>query len=250
MTISRAVEFNGGIQPAGWKDDRGHLWFASPQGVVELAPSMLDRTLPAPPVRVTGLSVDDAPHPLAEPIRLNPGDHRLTFSYAALAFTANETVRYEYRLDGVDADWVSAGSRREAFYTNLEPGSYSFHVRAFNRDGVVSTHEASLSFTQQPWFYQTWWFRALVVLAIMVLGLLAYLLRMRQMTLRQRELEATVEERTHSLRLEKDRAETALEKVQRQKAEIQEAKGLIEEQAEQLREMDKLKTRFFNNISH
>jgi hypothetical protein len=75
-------------------------------------------------------------------------------------------MRFQYQLSGVNDDWQEAGNRRIAYYTNVAPGSYTFRVRAFNPDGVMSTEEARLDFEIEPRFVQTIWFKALCGLAL------------------------------------------------------------------------------------
>ena len=100
--------------------------------------------------------------------RLPARTANLRIDYAALSFVAPEKIRFSYLMEGFDNDWVDAGTRRQAFYTNLPPGDYRFRVRASN-DGVSSEREAVWAFTLAPAFYQTRWFAAaMVVLALTV----------------------------------------------------------------------------------
>ena len=70
-------------------------------------------------------------------------------------------MRYRYKLEGFDEDWVEGGDRRVAYYTNLGPGEYRFLVSARNNDGVWSVRPALFAFSLKPYFYQTYWFYAL-----------------------------------------------------------------------------------------
>ena len=246
----RSVEFNGGVQPAAWRDRTGHLWFPSTQGVVQVDPNDLRRNTIPPPIVIEELRAEGTSLPLTGAIELAPGQDKVEFSYAGLSFHAPEEVQYRYRLSGVDEDWVDAGSRRTAFYTNLEPGTYTFEVMARNSDGVWSAAPAAIQFTHRPFFYQTTWFFVLCGLFVLGLGAAGYRLRVRHLKRRQEVLEQEVAERTQELRQEKERTEDALQEAHRQRKQVQEAKEVIEEQADQLREMDRIKTRFFNNISH
>lgn len=95
-------------------------------------------------------------------LHLSPGRGRvLEFQYTANSFVAPEKVRFKYRLDGWDDDWIDAGARRIAYYTNLRPGDYRFRVIAANNHGVWNETGASLALHLAPHFYQTWWFRFL-----------------------------------------------------------------------------------------
>jgi signal transduction histidine kinase len=110
-------------------------------------------------------------------------------------------VRFRYRLEGADEQWQDAGTRREAFYTNLGPGTYTFRVRAANNDGVWNEQGASLELVIPPAFYQTHWFLVLCLAAAACLIWIVSLLRLRQMTARlQRLHEERMDERTRIAR--------------------------------------------------
>ena len=230
------TEFNGGLQPAGWKDREGNLWFVSASGLVGVDPDDMPVNDKAPPVVIERMVAGENAVHLDTSVVLEPGRNRLEIDFIGLSYVANDEVVYRYTLEGVDDGWVDSGSRRQAFYTNLSPGPYTFRVVARNADGVWSAQPASMSFYLEPFFYQTWWFFGLMAVAFIFSGAGAYKLRVRHLKTRQRELEEIVDARTRDLREEKDK--------------VEQAKSVIEEQAEQLREMDGVKMRFFGNISH
>ena len=96
----------------------------------------------------------DAP---AESLRLSPGRHTLEFRYTGLSFDAPERVRFRYRLDRLEPEWVEAGTRHAAFYSFVPPGAYRFEVIACNGDGVWNRDGASLSLAVLPHFWVTNW---------------------------------------------------------------------------------------------
>src|SRR5262249_32964971 len=96
----------------------------------------------------------------------------------ALSFAAPATVHFQYRLDGFDTDWVSAGTRRQAVYTNLPPGSYRFRVRASDKEGASDASDVTLPFTVRPAFVQTYWFYALCVAFASVIAAVAWRVRL------------------------------------------------------------------------
>jgi len=100
--------------------------------------------------------------------RLPPRTRSLSIDYTALSLSIPERVRFRYRLDGVDEDWQDVGTRRQAFYTNLDPGRYRFRVIASNDDGVWNETGAALKFSIEPAFFETAWFRAVCVLLALV----------------------------------------------------------------------------------
>ena len=93
-----------------------------------------------------------------------PGSGDLEVRYTALSFVNSQAVRFKYKLEGFDKDWVDVGPRRAAYYTNLPPATYSFRVLAANSDGVWNETGASIAFRLQPHYYQTTWFLGLVLL--------------------------------------------------------------------------------------
>jgi signal transduction histidine kinase len=83
-------------------------------------------------------------------------------------------------LQGVDRDWTEAGARRSAYYTNIPPGRYTFHVQAANNDGLWNTDGAALTFELRPHFYQTLWFDALLLALLAAMIVLLLRLRLRR----------------------------------------------------------------------
>ena len=121
-------------------------------------------------------------------------------------------MNFRYKLEGSDRDWQNVGTHREARYTNLGPGQYTFRVTASNNDGVWNTTGASLQFSISPAFYQTKWFYALCVLAAVLVLAALYRVRMRQVAAQVRgRLEARLAERE---RIARDLHDTLLQSIQ------------------------------------
>lgn len=174
----RTRECSGGGHPSAWRDHAGRLWFSTIKGVAAIDPEHMPTNLHPPPAVVEQVRVDgDA---VAPGVRLQPGKSRFDFYYAGLSFVAPEKVRYRYKLEGFDKDWVEGGDRRVAYYTNLGPGDYRFLVVACNNDGVWSSQPAAFSFRLRPHFYRTYWFYALVAVGLGLLVWQLYALRLRQ----------------------------------------------------------------------
>lgn len=121
----------------------------------------------------------------ASEVRLSYNDAVISFDFAALEYTNPEKNRYAYKMDGFDKDWVYAGSRREATYTNLDPGKYVFEVKAANSDGLWGTTPKSISILISPPFWATWWFRSGVALMFLSFGPLVYLKRVSALKKKQ-----------------------------------------------------------------
>jgi PAS domain S-box-containing protein len=195
-------ECNGGGQPAGWKTSDGRLWFPTIKGVAVIDPNQLNDT--PSPVEVEKLLVDKTPMNLWPQIEAPPGQGDLEIHYTALSFIAPEKVRFKYRLEDYDQDWVDAGARRSAYYTNIPPGRYRFRVIAMNNDGVWNETGTVIEFSLAPHFYQTRWFFALVAAGIVLLGWSGSKWRVKRLERRTRQLEGKVAERTAEVVEQKD----------------------------------------------
>lgn len=170
-------ETNGGGQPAGWKAQDNRLWFPTLKGAVVIDPAQTKTNeLPPPVVIESALANRDEIERPAR-IELPPGNSDLEVRYAGLSFVAPEKVRFKYRLEGYDDEWIEAGTRRTAYYTSIPPGSYLFRVVAANNDGVWNTEGATLSLIVVPPFWRTWWFTALALLAVGGIAFWAYKFR-------------------------------------------------------------------------
>lgn len=176
----RTRECSGGGHPSAWRDHAGRLWFSTIKGVARIDPEHMPTNTQPPPAVVEQVRVDGEAVAAAPDLKLPPGRSRFDFYYAGLSFVAPEKVRYRYKLEGFDGDWVDGGDRRVAYYTNLGPGDYTFMVVACNNDGVWSSRPATFKFQLRPHFYRTYWFYALVLVGIGLLGWQLYALRLRQ----------------------------------------------------------------------
>ena len=193
---SREMATNG--HPAAWRTKDGHLWFATPKGLVEVDPAHFPVNLTPPPVVVERFAVDDVDVMQAgTAVKIAAGHNHFEFDYAGLSFVAPQKVRYRFMLEGFDKGWTEAGSRRVAFYTNIPPGQYTFMVQAANNDGVWNTQGTALEFELEPHFYQTLWFYGLLVLT--AAGLVALFLRARLLAA-EREFKAVSGERNRIAR--------------------------------------------------
>lgn len=151
----------GAIVPTMAVDRLGRYWFLTNQGPAWIDPAKPSGNPLPPPVAITSIIANGRTYPMAGIVALPKGTTNLQLQYSAASLAIPDRVRFRYRLDGVDAGWQEPGNRREAFYSNLSPGTYRFHVVAANDDGVWNLRGAELRFTIAPWFYQSWWFYAL-----------------------------------------------------------------------------------------
>jgi len=137
-----------------------------------------------------------------EHITLSYRDNYISFDFAALDYHAPQRNQYAYMLEGLDGDWVYAGTRRHVDYPNLRPGEYVFRVLGSNNDGLWNEAGTSVRVSVTPPFWETWWFIGLSVLALAAGAVAAYRLRVRGIEARSRELEKQMAERTAELQRE------------------------------------------------
>jgi len=194
---TRAYEVQLGVQPGTFKSKNGQIWQATTRGLVMVDPARMNRVLPTTPVLVEEVVINGQPRKPSEVNRLPPGSANLSFEYTALTLVVPMRILFRYKLEGFDEEWVEAGERREAFYTNLSPGQYRFRVAATTIDGAYAEARMPVTFTIMPRFYQTRWFLPLCGLIIGLVGLGAYRLRVRNI---KDQLRAVVAERSRIAR--------------------------------------------------
>jgi signal transduction histidine kinase len=187
----------------------GRVWFVN-SGVVQLLePSSLSqKALPAA-TYIESVIVDRKEFEAKDNLKLSPHPRDLQIDYTSPSFLIPQKVKFRYRLDGYDRDWKDAGTRRQAFYTDLPPGNYSFRVIACNSDGVWNDSAAKLDFYVAPAYYQTNWFRALCGCIFLALLWTAYQWRVRQL---QHDFDMTLETRIgERTRIARDLHDTLLQ---------------------------------------
>ncbi|HVG59377.1 MAG TPA: two-component regulator propeller domain-containing protein [Hyalangium sp.] len=195
----RAGECNGGSQPAGWKTPDGRMWFANLRGAVMVNPKDARLRHSPPQVRIEEVRVQGKLVPLSEKLEVPPGQQDLEFRFTALGAEGATRVRFRYRLEGNDVDWVEAEDRRTAAYMRLPPATYRFHVQALDRQGNWVEPGATMEVKLHAWFHQTGWFYLLCTLGVGGVAASGYAWRVGRLKQRERWLQARVEERTQEL---------------------------------------------------
>jgi signal transduction histidine kinase len=163
------------------------LWMSTDLGIFRIDPKHIARNPVPPPVQIKSVSVGGKTFPAAIHLSLPEHTTALRVSYEGVSLTMPQKVRYRYKLDGVNPEWQHAQADTEAYFTNLDPGSYRFHVIAANNDGVWSTSGPTLEFMIPRTFAQTPWFILLCVGGGGALIGTAFRLRMRQIAARMRQ---------------------------------------------------------------
>lgn len=175
------------LSGAAFRSHTGRLYFGGERGVTAFHPDSLRPKNYKPPVVLTRFHVFDKPYPLARSIMFRPSielrhdEHTFSFEFVALDYSLPDKNQYAYMLEGLDKDWVLAGTRRYANYTHVPPGVYTFRVRGSNSDGVWNDEEASVPLTIAPPFWETWWFRIATVLLLVAIGAALYNYRVNRL---------------------------------------------------------------------
>jgi ligand-binding sensor domain-containing protein/anti-sigma regulatory factor (Ser/Thr protein kinase) len=172
-------------------DRDGSIWAGTLRGLSRLSP-LQERARPAPPILVTALRVGGEAFPVSElgarevaGLTLEANRNQLQIEFVGLDYAAGDVPRYQYRLEGADADWSAPSEERSVNFANLAPGSYRFMVRALNADGATSARPAAVSFRVMPPFWRRWWFVLTLTLVVIAVALLVW----RMVAARRRERE-------------------------------------------------------------
>jgi ligand-binding sensor domain-containing protein/serine phosphatase RsbU (regulator of sigma subunit) len=190
---------------ASFKGRDGALYFGGINGLTKFSPDNLPQNSYVPPVVLTRFSLFNQPVQLGQPIdqvsqlHLNYGDDVLSFSFAALDYTAPAKNRYTYMLEGFDRDWNRVNGPPFVTYTNLDPGQYTLRIQGSNNAGVWNEAGLAVAISVTPPFWETWWFRTLGALGTLALGLSVYRLRVQAIESQRQRLQVQVTERTAAL---------------------------------------------------
>jgi ligand-binding sensor domain-containing protein/two-component sensor histidine kinase len=153
-------------------DSEGVMWFASQQNVSSMRPRPDPAGLSRPRVRITALRAGGIDQPMPVLGRTSMGGvdlpearSQIQIGFAAISFGLEGTLRFQYRMDGLDEDWSAPAGVRSVNYGSLPAGGYRFQVRAVNAEGAVSPEPATVSFTILPPLWRQWWFLSIAGLA-------------------------------------------------------------------------------------
>ena len=240
--VSDGLQSNQFTLGAFCKGNNGEMFFGGIQGFNRFYPdSIRDNTI-APQIALTGFKIfnesvsynfspfeEDAASaagdvaPLqthiseTKEITLSYKQNVLTFEFAALHYAAPEKNQYAYKMEGFDEDWVYSGNKREATYTNLDPGEYIFRVKGSNNDDIWNEAGTSLKIIIMPPFWQTWWFRAFAFLMIAASVVIWHKKRLKRLEDKKKALEIQVKERTEAAQA----LQNALSEVEQLKNRLQ-----------------------------
>jgi signal transduction histidine kinase/ligand-binding sensor domain-containing protein/CheY-like chemotaxis protein len=195
------------------KTKDNNLIFGGENGIVSFSPEDIKDNTVIPDVYITKFKLNNKTVEIGEydslltksitytnELKLRYDQNFITFEFIAVNYIAREKNKFKYKLEGFDADWIDAGTKREATYTNIDPGEYFFKVLASNNDGYWNGEGVSLKLIISPPFWSTWWFRILASLAFIILVIWYYYNRIKNYKEQNLILENKVEERTFELK--------------------------------------------------
>ncbi|MBF0452157.1 MAG: hypothetical protein HQK75_15755 [Candidatus Magnetomorum sp.] len=201
------------IYHSAWKSRDGKLYFGGTNGLNAFDPEKLMDNPVIPPVYLTDFRLFNQSVPIGgdsplqhhisftKQITLSHEQTVFSFDFVALNYRASKKNQYAYFLEGFDKDWIyTNSSHRTAKYTNLNPGSYIFRVKASNNDGIWNDNGVSLNITILPAWWMTWWFKGLLFFCFSGVGFGIYYWRLRAIQYQNIKLEKRIKERTHALK--------------------------------------------------
>jgi signal transduction histidine kinase/ligand-binding sensor domain-containing protein len=226
------------IQPSAARSPDGRLWFVGSSSLQMIDPGRSYKNPTPPPVHVEGLVADGKTYSPTSPITLPPLTRDIQIDYTALSFVLPQRMGFRYILEGRDRGWEDPGLRRQAFYSDLRPGSYRFRVIASNNDGVWNQTGATLDFKVAAAWYQTIWFRSMFSVVGVLLLWAIYRLRVRRIA---RTMKSRFDERlAERTRIARDLHDTFLQTIQGSKLVADDALSATTDPSRMRQAMEKL----------
>lgn len=218
----------------------GKLWAATPQGLAMLDLHRLTLTKSKPSIYLTDVSIGRKTERAGREIVLPPGTSHFEIHFAAVEIAAPEKIRMQYRLDGVDSEWLDAPPNPVAIYSNIPIGKHALRIRSSNRNGIWDRQGVVFMVTQQPYFYQTRWFVAAMITLGIMLAVVIYRLRVAQIS---RQMSARFDERlAERTRVARELHDTLLQTVQGSKMVADHALKNTADHTRMVRAMEQLST--------
>ncbi len=176
----------------------GRITFGIDNGFVVFHPDSLHANNYIPPVVITEFRIQDNQvfRDLSEldTVIINPKENHISFRFAALDYNSPSDNKYQYKLEGVDQNWIQTNSKNRAIsYSNLEPGEYVFMLKGSNNNRVWNEFGKSITVLILPRFYQQWWFYVLISLFLIFIIVMIVLYRIRELKLQNKA--ASLEQR-------------------------------------------------------
>ncbi len=195
------IECNGGRQPASMRNENGHFWFPTQDGVVIVDPEAETYNSLPPPVVIESAAVEREKVDIQNGLTIEPGQKNIEINFTAISLIKSDQIKFKYKLVGHDSDWIDADTDRTAYYSYLPPGKYQFLVKAANSDGIWNEQGASLNLKLEPFFYQTNWFYMLCAALFVFVLLIGWKIAVFRLASRERHLAKLVGEKTAELEI-------------------------------------------------
>jgi signal transduction histidine kinase/CheY-like chemotaxis protein/ligand-binding sensor domain-containing protein len=231
-------------------DSAGRLWFGGHNGFNIVDTKNLAINNRAPKVVFTDFELFNKKVPVGtnsalkksisetKVIRLDYDQSVFTIGFSALNFTLPEMNSYAYKLENFEDNWNYVGGQRKATYTNLNPGEYTFKVKATNNDGYHSENPATLRIIIIPPFWMTWWFRGMLIFIFCAGSYSFYRYRLYAIKAQQKVLKKLVREQTDDLVRKSDELQNQSEELQALNEELQAQSEELQAQSEELQEIN------------
>lgn len=199
-----STECNGGRQPATITDSEGRFWFPTQEGVVVVNADAEVSSSLSPTVIVEDVTVERERVGFTDGIKIEPYQRNIEINFTGISLIKSEQIKFKYKLEGHDKEWIDAGTRRTAFYSYLPPGKYNFRVIASNSEGVWNETGAEMKINMMPYLYQTKLFVLICALGAAVILLIVWKISVHQLEARERKLTRLVAARTEALKQAND----------------------------------------------
>ncbi|GAB4236615.1 MAG: hypothetical protein Tsb0034_11320 [Ekhidna sp.] len=195
-----------------YKDSNGNIWVPTLGGIVMINPKEVNPLRSKPTLAIEHISANGIPVEVENQVTIPARTDRLLIDFTAISFTQSRNIRFRYKLEPFDGDWVEASEERNAIYTNLSPGSYTFRLQAgvgnsYFDEELVKAIEIKAAWTQ------TFWAKILLFVGVVGVVLLIYWIRLRTLTSMNKRLDRIVKERTFELEQQKRELGEAIEKL-------------------------------------